>query len=83
MPANDERRELVPVTIAVIVAAIGMVCLWSDLRNDALGRADPMITSAVVSRAGAILTPSEPPAHLVVPQTVPASGPSTVGRAKR
>lgn len=83
MPANDERRELVPVTIAAIIAAIGMVWLWTDLRSDALGRADPMITSTVVSRAGAILTPSEPPAHLVVPRTVPAAGPSTVGRATR
>jgi hypothetical protein len=82
MPAN-ERRELVPVTIAASVAAIGMVCLWSDLRNDSRGRGDRMMTSAVVSRAGATLTPSEPPSHLVVPQTVPAAGPSTVGRAKR
>lgn len=82
MPANDQRQELVPVTIAALVAAIGIVWLWSDLRNDSLGRGDPVITSAVVSRAGAILTPSEPPAHLVVPQTVPASEPSTVGRAK-
>jgi len=82
MPANDQRRELVPVTIAAIVAAVGVVCLWSDLRNDSLGRGDPVITSAVVSRAGAILTPSEPPAHLVVPQTVPAFESSTVGRTR-
>lgn len=82
MPTKDERRELVPVIIATIVAAIGAFCLWSDLRNDSLGRGDGMITSAVVSRAGAIVTPSEPPAHLAVPQTVPASEPSTIGRAK-
>ena len=82
MSANDERRELVPVTIAAVVAAIGMVWLWSDLRSDSQGRSDRVITSAVVSRAGAILTRSEPPAHLVVPETVPAFGPSTVGRAK-
>jgi hypothetical protein len=83
MPASDERRELVPVIIASIVAAIGAFCLWSDLRNDALGRGDGMITSAVVSRAGGIVTPSEPPAHLVVPQTAPASESSTVGRVAR
>jgi len=82
MPANHERRELVPVMIAAVVAAIGMVCLWSDLRNDSQGRNDRMITSAVVSRAGAVLTPSDPPAQLLVPQTVPAFGPSTVGRAR-
>ena len=82
MPTKDERRELVPVIIASIVAAIGAFCLWSDLKSDALDRGDGMITSAVVLRAGAIVTPSEPPAVLVVPQTVPASEPSTVGRAK-
>ena len=72
MAVKDERREMVPVIIATIVAVMGAFCLWSDLRNDSLGRGDGMITSAVVSRAGAIVTPSEPPAHLVVPQTVPA-----------
>jgi hypothetical protein len=70
MPAKHQRRELVPVMIASLVAAIGAFCLWSDLKNDALGREDGIITSAVVSRAGATMTPSEPPADLVVPQTV-------------
>ena len=69
MPANDERRELVPVIIASIVAAIGAFCLWSDLRSDPLGRGDGMITSTVLSRAGAIVTPSEPLAHPVAPRT--------------
>jgi hypothetical protein len=54
MPAKVERRELVPMIIATIVAAIGAFCLWSDLRNDSLGHGDGMITSAVASRAGAI-----------------------------
>jgi len=80
MPAKDERRELVPVIIAAIVAAIGVFFLWSDLRNDSLGRGDGMITSAVASRAGATVAPSQAPAHLVVPQTV-ASEPSMVGNA--
>jgi hypothetical protein len=75
MPAKDERRELVPLIMATIVAAIGAFFLWSDLKDDSLGRGDGMITSAVVSRAGAIVAPSEPPAHLVVQQTVVASGP--------
>jgi hypothetical protein len=83
MPAKDERRELVPVIIATIVAALGVFCLWSDLRSDSLGSGDGMITSAVVSRAGAIATLSERPAHLIVPQTVRASEPSTVGRVTR
>ncbi len=80
MPANDERRELIPVIIAAIVAAMGAACLWSDLRNEPAGGGDRTITSAVVSRAGAVMTPSEPP-HLEKPQTVPVSEPSTVGRA--
>ena len=83
MPAEDERRELVPVIIAGIVAAIGLFCLWADLRDDSLGRGDGMITSAVVSRTGVIVTPSEPPGHLGVPQATPAFEPSTVGRVTR
>jgi hypothetical protein len=74
MPVKHERRELVPVIIATLVAAIGAFCLWSDLRNDSRDRGDGMITSAVVSRAGAIMTPSEPPPHLVAPQSVPGIG---------
>jgi hypothetical protein len=70
MPAKHERREWVPVIIATLVAAIGAICLWSDLKNDAQAREDGIMTSAVVSRAGATMTPSEPPADLVVPQTV-------------
>jgi hypothetical protein len=83
MPAKNERRELVPMIIASVVAAIGAFFMWSDLRNDPRGGGDDMITSAIVSRAGASIAPSEPPAHLVVPQTVPASAPSTVGRVAR
>ena len=81
MTAKDERRELVPVIIATIVAAFGAFCLWSDLRNDPPGREEGIITSAVVSRAGAVLTPSEPPPRMAAPQTVPASMHSAVGDA--
>jgi hypothetical protein len=80
MPAEDERRELIPVIIAGIVAAVGLFCLWSDLRDDSLGRGDGMITSAVATRAGMIVTPSEPPTRLAMPETAPASELSTVGR---
>jgi uncharacterized membrane protein HdeD (DUF308 family) len=79
MPVQD-RRDLISVTIAILVAIVGTFCMWADLRNDPRGSGDGMITSSVVSRAGAIVTPSEPPAHLVVPLTVSASEPSTVGR---
>jgi hypothetical protein len=81
MSGREERRELVPVIVAAIVAALGVFCLWSDLRGDSQDRGDGIITSAVVLRAGATVTPSEPPAHLVVPQTMRAFEPSTVGRA--
>jgi hypothetical protein len=74
MPAKDDRRELVPVIIATMVAAIGAFFLWSDLKNDARDRTDGMVTSAVVSRAGAIMTPSGPPVHLAAPQTVLSTG---------
>jgi hypothetical protein len=72
-----------PVIIATVVAMIGVFFLWSDLRDDSTGHGDGMITSATASRAGATTAPSEPPAHLVVPQTVPATEPSTVGRVVR
>ena len=79
MPAEDERRELVPVIIATLVVAISVFCLWSDLRNDSPHQGDGMITSAVVSRAGATVVPSEPPTDLVVPQTELAFEPSKDG----
>jgi hypothetical protein len=80
MRTTGEHRELLPVIIATNVAALGVLWLWSDLRSESPGRDDGTITSAVVSRAGAIATPSEPPAHLVAPQTVSAFEPFTIGR---
>ena len=64
MPTNDEPRELVRGIIATIVAVIGAFCVWSDLRSDSLGRGNGMITSAAVSRVGAIVVRSEPSAYL-------------------
>jgi hypothetical protein len=65
---------------ARLVATVGAFFLWSDLRNDSPVRGDGMITTTAVSRAGAIVAASEPPAHLVVQRTVPASEPSPIGR---
>jgi hypothetical protein len=70
MPANNERRELVAMIITTIVVAIGAFCMWSDLKSDSLGRGDGMITSAVVSRAGAIVVQSEPSAYPPKPTPV-------------
>ena len=83
MPARDERRELIPVVIATVVLAIGLFFIWSDIRDGAPGVDDNMITSSVVARAGATLTPAEAPTRLVVPQTTFVSSPSTVGRSAR
>jgi hypothetical protein len=82
MPAQDQRRDLISVTIAFLVAIAGIFFLWADLRSDPRGRGDGMITSAVLERAGVTVIPSEPPTHLVVPATVSASQPSTVGRVR-
>ena len=71
-----------PMIIASIVGAIGVFFLWSDLRNESRGSGDGMITSTIVWRAGATMTPSAG-AYLLAPQTVPASESSTVGRATR
>ena len=59
MLAKLERREFVPVMIATIVAAIGTLCLWSDLRDDSLDRGEGVVTFEVVSGAGATMAPSE------------------------
>jgi hypothetical protein len=83
MPARDERRELVPVIIATVVLSIGLFFIWSDIRDGAPGLGDDAVTSSVVARAGATLTPMEAPTHLVVPQTTFVSTPSTVGRSAR
>jgi hypothetical protein len=80
MSAQNERRELVPVIIAGIVAAVGLFCLWSDLSDDSRARGDSVITSTVISRAGVIVSPSEQPGHLSTPQTVSAFEQATVGR---
>jgi hypothetical protein len=81
MAGKDERRELVPVAIAAVVLVIGIFFIWSDIRSDAPSRDDDIATSAVVSRAGAVLMPSMPPSDLVAPQTAPAFEHSTVGLA--
>ncbi|WP_213741859.1 hypothetical protein [Bradyrhizobium sp. dw_411] len=82
MPVKHERRELIPVIIATVVAALGAFCLWSDLRSDPQGHGDGMITSAIATKAGASVTPTELPVHMVVPQTVPVHESTTVGLAR-
>jgi hypothetical protein len=63
---KDRRGDLIPVIVAVIVAVVGQtVILFNDFgpgdNSQGSGNAR-MIAAAVVSRAGAIEIPSEPPA---------------------
>ena len=71
---EDQRADLIPMAIAAMVAAAGIVALvWLDFSpgSDVRSGDDGLITATAVSRAGAIATPSEPLTHLQKPQTVP------------
>jgi hypothetical protein len=62
---KNRRDDLIPVIVTVIVAVVGMAGILNNLRpgNDSQDSDKArMITSAAVSRAGAIEIPSEPPA---------------------
>ena len=70
---TENQKDLASMSIAAFVAVASSLCLLlldrtgSDTRSP-----DGMITSAVVARAGAVASPSEPP-RIGAPQTVPAS----------
>ena len=61
--------------IAALVAAASVTALLLlDFGpNSARGNADGMITSAVLTRAGAVATPSEKPTGIAAPATIAAS----------
>jgi hypothetical protein len=63
---KDRRGDLIPVIAAAIVAVVGQTAiLFNDLgagNNSQDSGNARMITAAVVSKAGAIEIPSEPPA---------------------
>ena len=64
---NDRRSDSMPVIVAAIIAVLGTaVILFNDFgpSYDSQG-SGRMITAAVVSRAGAIEIPSEPPAGIL------------------
>jgi hypothetical protein len=59
---KNRRGDLIPVMVAAIVAVVGTgAILFNDFGpdNNSLGNGDGMITAAAVSRAGAIVIPSE------------------------
>ena len=63
--AKNRRGDLIPVIVTVIVAVVGTAGILNNLRagNDLQDSGNArMITSAAVSRVGAIEIPSEPPA---------------------
>ena len=78
---GNEYQEPGPVVIALLVGMIGALCVWSDFRSDTPGRGDGTITSEVVARAGATITPSEKSFHPISRQTALAAERSTVDRA--
>jgi hypothetical protein len=61
---KSRRGDLIPVIVTVIVAVVGTAGILNNLRpgNDSDSGNARMITSAAVSRVGAIEIPSEPPA---------------------
>ena len=62
---KDRRGDLIPVIVAAIVAVVGTgAILFNDFGpdNSPLGSGNGMITAAAVSRAGAIVIPSDLPA---------------------
>lgn len=72
---KDQHRELIPMAIASLVtlACVAALLLLDFGPNNLQGNADGMITAAVVSRAGAIATPSEKPTGIAAPKTIAVS----------
>jgi hypothetical protein len=73
---KDRHGELVPMIVAGLIAVVGTVSiLWMDSGPDSnsQGSGDGMITASALSRSGAIALPTQPPAHLAIPKTVPVS----------
>jgi hypothetical protein len=75
---KDQHAELIPMAIAALVAIVGIasLVLLDFGPNNSQGSADGMITSAVLSRAGATAIPSEKPIDIAAPKTIAVSAPS-------
>jgi hypothetical protein len=76
---GKDQPELISMAIAAFVAVVSIAALaLLDFRPGySRSDADGMITSAALSRAGAIATPSEKPIDIAAPQTIAASAPPT------
>jgi hypothetical protein len=71
---GKNHPEMIPMAIAAFVAVVSIAALaLLDFRpGHSQSNADGMITSAVLSRAGAIATPSEKPVDIAAPETIAA-----------
>jgi hypothetical protein len=69
---KDQHADLVPMAIAALIAVVGVTALvlLESGSGSAQGSGDGMITSAVLARAGAIVTPSVKPTDIAAPETV-------------
>lgn len=72
---KDQHRELMPMAIAALVAVVSVTALLllDFAASNSQGNADGMITSAVLTRAGATATPSEKPTDIAAPKTIAVS----------
>ena len=72
---RKNHPEMVRMAIAALVAmmSVAALVLLDFGPNNSQGNADGMITASVLSRAGAIATPSEKPIDIAAPETIPAS----------
>jgi hypothetical protein len=80
---KDQHSELLPMVIAALAAMASMTALMllDFAPNGSRDNADGMITSAVLSRAGATATPSEKPTDIAAPETITANPPYGLIRA--
>ena len=72
---RKNHPEMVRMAIAALVAmmSVAALVLLDFGPNNSQGNADGMITASVLSRAGAIATPSEKPIDIAAPETIPVS----------
>jgi hypothetical protein len=72
---KDQHSELLPMGIAGLVAVASMTALLLLDFGPSSSRGNADGTSAVLSRAGAISTPSEKPTDIAAPKTIAVSEP--------
>jgi hypothetical protein len=77
---KHRRGEVVPMVVAAVIAAVGIVTLVFmevGLKGDVQRNGISMITTAVVDKAGATALPSDPKIQSATPNRSTSSGSST------